>query len=136
MPKKILFVEDDEGFYNIFSVPLKMKGYDVVRVADGNLAVEKIIAEKPDLILLDIVLPGVSGLDILKELRVREETKAMKVVMLTNFGSDENINKAMEYGSNDYLMKYNIVPSELPAKIAGLLGEKEESVVKMIEPES
>jgi DNA-binding response OmpR family regulator len=133
MPKKILFVEDDEGFFNIFSVPLKMKGYDVVHVSDGSLAVEKIVAEKPDLVLLDIVLPGTSGLDILKELREREETKEIKIVMLTNFGSDDNINKAMEYGSNDYLMKYNIVPSELPAKIAGLLGESQETVVTVTE---
>lgn len=133
MSKKILFVEDDEGFFNIFSVPLKMKGYNVVHVSDGSLAVEKIIIEKPDLVLLDIVLPGTSGLDILKELREREETKEVKIVMLTNFGSDDNISKAMEYGSNDYLMKYNIVPSELPAKIAGLLGETQESVVKVME---
>ncbi len=133
MPKKILFVEDDEGFFNIFSVPLKMKGYDVVHVSDGSLAVEKTITEKPDLILLDIVLPGTSGLDILKELREREETKSVVIVMLTNFGSDENITKAMEYGSNDYLMKYNIVPSELPNKIAGFLGETQDSGVKMME---
>ena len=66
MPKKIMFVEDDEGFYNIFSVPLKMKGYEIIRVAEGTSAVEKIITENPDLVLLDIVLPGVSGLDILK----------------------------------------------------------------------
>ena len=133
MPKKILFVEDDEGFFNIFSVPLKMKGYDVVHISDGSLAVEKTISEKPDLILLDIVLPGTSGLDILKELRERDETKSVVVIMLTNFGSDENISKAMEYGANDYLMKYNIVPSELPNKIAGFLGETQESVVKVIE---
>jgi DNA-binding response OmpR family regulator len=133
MPKKILFVEDDEGFFNIFSVPLKMKGYDVVHVADGSLAVEKAISEVPDVILLDIVLPGTSGLDILKELREREETKAIKIVMLTNFGSDDNITKAMEYGASDYLMKYNIVPSELPAKIAGFLGETQESVVTVTE---
>ena len=133
MAKKILFVEDDQGFFNIFSVPLKMKGYEVVHVADGGQAVDKVLTENPDLVLLDIVLPGVSGLDILKELKEREETKHIKIVMLTNFGSDENINKAMEYGSNDYLMKYNIVPSELPAKIAGLLGEAQESVVKVME---
>lgn len=69
----------------------------------------------------------------MKELREREETKTLKIVMLTNFGSDDNINKAMEYGSNDYLMKYNIVPSELPTKIAGLLGETQESVVRVTE---
>lgn len=133
MAKKILFVEDDEGFYNIFSVPLKMKGYDVVRVVDGNYAVEKIIVEKPDLVLLDIVLPGTSGLEILKELREREETQSVVVVMLTNFGSDENVSKAMEYGANDCLMKYNIVPSELPDKIASLLGESQNFNVKVME---
>jgi len=53
--------------------------------------------------------------------------------MLTNFGSDDNIAKAMEYGASDYLMKYNIVPSELPTKIAGFLGETQESVVTVTE---
>ena len=133
MPKKIMFVEDDEGFYNIFSVPLKMKGYEIVRVAEGSSAVEKIITENPDLVLLDIVLPGISGLDILKELRERDETKSTVVIMLTNFGSDENISRAMECGANDYLMKYNIVPSELPDKIAAYLGESQEFAVKMTE---
>ncbi|HNU76390.1 MAG TPA: response regulator [bacterium] len=132
MPKKIFFVEDDEGFYNIFSVPLKMKGYDIVRVSEGSSAVERIITEKPDLILLDIVLPGMSGLDILKELREREETQSVVVIMLTNFGSDENISRAMEYGANDYLMKYNIVPSELPDKIALFLGEDQDFNVKVM----
>ncbi|HPD73670.1 MAG TPA: response regulator [Patescibacteria group bacterium] len=132
MPKKIFFVEDDEGFYNIFSVPLKMKGYDIVRVSEGTSAVERIITEKPDLILLDIVLPGMSGLDILKELREREETQSVVVIMLTNFGSDENISRAMEYGANDYLMKYNIVPSELPDKIALFLGEDQDFNVKVM----
>lgn len=117
MPKKILFVEDDDNFYNVFSVPLKMKGYDVVHVADGSAAMEKVISEKPDLVLLDIILPGTSGLDILKEIKENQDTKNTKVVMLTNFGNDENINKAMEYGADDYLMKYNVVPSELPEKI-------------------
>lgn len=133
MPKKIMFVEDDEGFYNIFSVPLKMKGYEIVRVAEGSSAVEKIITENPDLVLLDIVLPGTSGLDILKELRERDETKSTVVIMLTNFGSDENISRAMKCGANDYLMKYNIVPSELPDKIAVYLGESQEFAVKMTE---
>mgnify|MGYP000937481773 FL=1 len=132
MPKKIFFVEDDEGFYNIFSVPLKMKGYDIVRVSEGTSAVERIITEKPDLILLDIVLPGMSGLDILKELREREETQSVVVIMLTNFGSDENISRAMEYGANDYLMKYNIVPSELPDKIGLFLGEDQDFNVKVM----
>jgi DNA-binding response OmpR family regulator len=123
MPKKILFVEDDENFYNVFSVPLRMKGYEVVHVADGSVAMEKALLEKPDLALLDIILPGTSGLDILKELKENPDTKNMKIIMLTNFGNDENVSKAMEYGADDYLMKYNIVPSELPDKIGVYLGD-------------
>lgn len=133
MPKKILFVEDDENFYNVFSVPLKMKGYDVVHVADGSVAVEKALLEKPDLVLLDIILPGTSGLDILKELKENIDTKNAKVVMLTNFGNDENVSKAMEFGADDYLMKYNIVPSELPDKIGVYLGDASASGVRMVE---
>ncbi len=132
MSKKILFVEDDEGFYNLFSAALSMRGYKIIRVADGSLAIEKAKLEKPDLILLDIILPGMSGLDILKELKEGSDTKDIKVVMLTNFGTDENVNKAVELGSDDYLMKYNVVPSELPDKIASLLGETSDNGIKVI----
>lgn len=132
MTKKILFIEDDEGFYNLFSSALNMKGYEVVHVPEGSQAVEKVKVEKPDLILCDIILPGMSGLDVLKELKETEETKNIKIVMLTNFGTDENVNKAVELGADDYLMKYNVVPSELPDKIASLLGENTDSGIKVI----
>ena len=132
MGKKIVFVEDDEGFFNLFSAALNMKGYDVIHVPEGAQAVEKIKVEKPDLVLLDIILPGMSGLDVLKELKETEETKYVKIVMLTNFGTDDNVNKAMELGADDYLMKYNVVPSELPDKIATLLGEASDSGVKVV----
>lgn len=132
MAKKILFVEDDEGFFNLFSAALSMRGYNIVHVSDGSLAVEKAKLEKPDLILLDIILPGMSGLDILKEIKESDETKDIKVVMLTNFGTDANVAKAVELGSDDYLMKYNVVPSELPNKIAFLLGETNDSGIHVV----
>lgn len=128
---KVLFVEDDQAFYNLCSMELKMKGYDVVHVADGSIAVEKIRSETPDLVLLDIVLPGMNGLDILKEMKEDEDLKSIKVAMLTNFGMDENVNKAMDLGADDYFMKYNIVLSELPDKIGALLGSKKDSNVKV-----
>ncbi len=122
MPKKIVVVEDDQAFYNLCAPELKLKGYDVVHVADGNMAVSRIREEMPDLILLDIILPGINGLDILRELKEAEETAEVAVIMLTNFGTDENISKAVELGADDYLMKYNLVPSELPEKLAPYLG--------------
>ncbi len=126
-----MFVEDDESFFNIFSVPLKMRGYEVAHVADGSRAMDAIMREKPDLVLMDIILPGMSGLDILKEMKENLDTKEIKVVMLTNFGNDENVNKAVEYGAEDYYMKYNVVPSELPEKIAILLGETPDTGIKV-----
>ena len=131
MPKKILIVEDDVAFYNLCSIELKIKGYEVLHVADGSMAVSRIREEKPDLILLDIILPGINGLDILKELKEAEETVATPVVMLTNFGTDDNISKAVELGADDYLMKYNLVPSELPDKLAPYLGEESEAGVAL-----
>ena len=131
MTKKILFVEDDAGFYGIFSAALEMKGYTVIHVPDGGQAVQKVLDEKPDLILLDIILPVLSGLDILRQLKENEETQNIKVIMLTNFGTDDNVKRAMELGADDYLMKYNVVPSELPDKVANILGEGSESDVKV-----
>ena len=124
MPKKIVVVEDDQAFFNLCSTELKLKGYDVVHVPDGNMAVSRIREEMPDLILLDIILPGINGLDILRELKEAEETAEIAVVMLTNFGTDENISKAVELGADDYLMKYNLVPSELPEKLGPYLGDE------------
>ena len=131
MPKKILDVEDDQAFFNVCATELKLKGYDVVHVADGNLAVAKIKEEAPNLVLLDIILPGVNGLDILRELKESDDTKEIKVVMLTNFGTDDNISKAVELGADDYFMKYNVVPSELSEKLAPYLGEASDSGVSL-----
>ncbi len=131
MAKKILIVEDDQSFYNLCAMELKIKGYDVVHVPDGNMAVSRIREEKPNLILLDIILPGINGLDILKELKEAEETVETPVIMLTNFGTDENISKAVELGADDYLMKYNLVPSELPEKLAPYLGDASDAGVAL-----
>lgn len=131
MAKKILVVEDDANFFTLIKTPLEIKQYTVVHVSNGMEAVGRIKEEKPDLVLLDIVMPGANGLDILKELKEGEDTKGIKVVMLTNFGTDDNINKAMGLGADDYFMKYNVVPSELPDKIATYLGDTPSSGVSV-----
>lgn len=129
--KKIVVVEDDQAFYNLCATELELKGYKVVHVPDGQTAVSRIREEKPDLILLDIILPGINGLDILEELKAADETADIAVIMLTNFGTDENISKAVELGADDYLMKYNLVPSELPEKLAPYIGEDSEAGVML-----
>ncbi len=132
MASKILIVEDDIPLYNLYKTELELKGYSVSNVSDGNLAYDAIKSQKPALVLLDLMLPNKNGLQILEELKSQEETKAIKVTILTNFGNEDNVSKALELGAEDYIMKYNIVPSELSDKVASYLGDAENSAVKLV----
>lgn len=131
MSKNILVVEDDVQFYTLYGTELQTRGYKVSNVSDGSLAVQAIKDQSPDLVLLDLVLPGRNGLDILREIRSQQEFENLKVVILTNYGGEENVSTALELGATDYVMKYKIVPSELADKIASLFGESGDSPVKM-----
>lgn len=133
MARKILIIEDDMPLYNLYKTELELKGYEVTNVADGNLGFEAVHTQQPDLVLLDLMLPGKNGLQILEELKTNDETKDIKVTMLTNFGNEDNVSKALELGAEDYIMKYNIVPSELSDKVSSLLGDAQESAVKFVE---
>ncbi len=133
MAKKIVIVEDDTSLYNLYKIELETKGYDIVNVADGSLALNTIKEQKPDLVLLDLMLPGKNGLQILEELKADTEGKANRVIMLTNFGNEDNVSRALELGAEDYIMKYNIVPSELSEKVASLLGDASDSAVKFVQ---
>lgn len=128
---KILLIEDDMALANLYKTELQLREYQVVHVSDGSKALEAIKSEKPDLILLDIMLPGKNGLQILQDMREDESLSDMKVVMLTNFGNEENVSTALEQGALDYIMKYKIVPAELADKISSYLGENSESVVSV-----
>lgn len=129
--KKILIIEDDQSLYNVYSAELKLRGYNVSHCADGLKAMSVIEDTKPDLILLDIILPGRNGLEILEEIMSIEKYSDINVIMVTNYGNDENVKRALELGASDYVLKYNIVPSELSKKVAQALGEDTESSVKL-----
>jgi len=131
MNKKVLIVEDDMALFNMYSVELKIKGYDVLNVNDGLQALSKAKEFRPDIILLDIMLPGMNGLNILTELKADPQTMDMPIIMLTNYGSEDNVKKALESGATDYIMKYKILPSELADKIEVVLGSSTESDVKI-----
>jgi len=131
MSKSILVIEDDIQFYTLYGTELQTRGYKVSNVSDGSLAVQTIKDQQPDLVLLDLVLPGRNGLDILREIRSQQEFEELKVVILTNYGGEENVSTALELGATDYVMKYKIVPSELADKIASLFGDSDSSAVKM-----
>ena len=129
--KKILIIEDDQSLYNVYSAELKLRGYDVAHEADGMHAMAAVEDYKPDLILLDIILPGRNGLEILEDIKSQKDLSEIKVLMVTNYGNDSNVKKALELGAFDYVLKYNVVPSDLSEKVSQALGEDSDSTVKL-----
>ncbi len=129
--KKVLIIEDDLSIYKVYSAELKLRGYEVEHEANGMKAMNVIEEFQPDLILLDIILPERNGLEVLEDITSREDLKDIKVLMVTNYGNDANVKKALELGAEDYVLKYNVVPSELSEKVSQILGEETDSPVKI-----
>lgn len=124
LKQKILLVEDDNFLAQMYYLKLKNVGYDVEIAYDGEEALEKINILKPDVVLLDLRLPKISGFDVLKNIRENEQTKEIPVIVLSNLGEKEDIERASELGANDYLIKAHFTPTEVVEKIVNVLEEK------------
>lgn len=119
MPKQqtILLVEDDGFLVQMYASKLEMEGFKVLAAVDGEKALRIIKKEHPDLILLDILLPKKDGFQVLKELKQDESVKDIPVVVLSNLGQREDIEKCFSLGAVDYLIKAHFIPSEVIAKL-------------------
>lgn len=115
--KKIMIVEDDAFVMDIYKLKLTQDGYDVMLAADGSEAVEKLKSAKPNLILLDIQMPKMSGLEVLEKIKKDDNLKNIPVILLTNLSQKAEITKGLELGANDYLIKSHFTPSEVLSKI-------------------
>jgi len=122
-PKRILLVEDDEGLANIYVTRLTTEGFDVRRVANGEEALAAALSYKPDLVVLDVMMPKVSGFDVLDILRNTPETANLKVIMLTALSLDSDVERAKALGVDDYLVKSQVVISDVVDKIRQHLSE-------------
>lgn len=120
-PKKILLVEDDKFLSEMYATKLTASGFDVEVSFDGQDALTKIKEKKPDLILLDIVLPKMDGFELLQFLRKDDSTKEILVIILTNLGQKEEVEKGLKLGANDYIIKAHFTPTEVVAKAKKLL---------------
>lgn len=103
--KKILIIEDDKFLLKLYSDKLIREGFDVSMAITGEEGLSKVAQEKPDLILLDIILPQKNGFEILSELKLKSEFKQIPVIALTNLGQESDIKTGMELGAADYLVK-------------------------------
>jgi DNA-binding response OmpR family regulator len=107
MDKKILFVEDEPSLQKAISEVLTQEGYKVLKAADGEEGLKVAQAEKPHLILLDLILPKKDGFEVLKELKADEKTKDIPVIVLTNLEGIGDVEKALSLGATTYLVKAN-----------------------------
>lgn len=120
--KKILLVEDDDSLANVYLARLEVEGFIVKRVPNGEDALASAQEFKPDLVLLDVMMPKVSGFDVLDILRNTPDTANLKIIMLTALSQDSDKARANELGADDYLVKSQIVISDVVDKIKQHLG--------------
>lgn len=121
--KKILFIEDESALQKTFGEILKQEGYEKIAALDGETGLRLAKTEKPDLVLLDLILPKVYGLDVLKKLKENKETKDIPVIVLTNLEGMGDIDKSLELGATTYLVKAQYSLEEVVEKIKKALGE-------------
>lgn len=120
--KRILLVEDDDALASVYQTRLEAEGFTIQRVPNGEDALASALAFKPDLILLDVMMPKVSGFDVLDILRNTPETTNIKIVMLTALSQDSDKERARNLGVDDYLVKSQVVIADVVEKIKAHLG--------------
>ena len=114
--KRILLAEDDRFLRRAEEAALKRAGFVVLAAADGEEALRMAIAEKPDLVLLDLIMPKLQGFEVLKALKADPGTATIPVVVLSNLGQDGDVQRALEGGAVAYLVKANLSLDELVSR--------------------
>ena len=115
--KKILFIEDESALQKTFGDMLKSQEYEIISALNGEIGLRLAQTKNPDLILLDLTLPKLHGLEVLKKLKQAPETKEIPVIILTNLEDMQNIEKALSLGATTYLVKANYTLEDIIEKI-------------------
>lgn len=122
--KKVLVVEDDSLLQDMLAQQLGKDSWEVSYAKNGEQALELARSVRPDIILLDLMLPGVSGYDILADLKKDPDFNRIPVIILSNLGQQEDIDKGLQLGAADYMIKSNFTLDEVSAKMAALLQKR------------
>jgi DNA-binding response OmpR family regulator len=129
-PAKILLVDDDMTLHEMYAERLRAEGYNIVSAYDGEEALEKSMKEKPDIILLDIMMPKINGIDVMKKLREDEDGPMSKtpIILLTALVQEINKIKSMMKDFDQYLVKSEIMPGDIITAIEKSLSKAKERV--------
>jgi len=114
--KKIMIVEDDRFLRDLLLQKLEIEGFEVSVAIDGETGYKKILEEKPDLVLLDLILPGIDGFQVLERIKTNKDFSA-PVIILSNLGQKEDIERGLQLGARDYIIKAHYTPGEIVEKI-------------------
>ena len=117
----VALIEDDPLIAEMYTTKFTKEGYDIKHAADGAAGLELVKKEKPDIILLDIIMPKMDGFQVLTELRKEATFKDTPVIMLTNLGQEEDVQKGRALGATDYFIKTNFTPAAIVDKVKGIL---------------
>ena len=119
--KKILIIEDDKFLRELISHKLSGEGFAVSEAVDGEEGVKKTKEDNPDLVLLDLILPGIDGFEVLSKIKEDPKASSIPVIILSNLGQREEIEKGLKLGAVDYLIKAHFTPGEIIEKIKSVL---------------
>lgn len=120
---RILVVEDDKFLRQILVTKIKKEGYSVIEAVTGEEGVAKVVEEKPHIVMLDLVLPGIGGFDVLAKIKGDRSTSDIPVIILSNLGSREDIDRAMSLGAREFMVKAHHSPQEIIEHIQKALEE-------------
>lgn len=121
--KSILLVEDDEFLAELYATKLNLEGFEVSLAVNGEKGLKLAKEVAPDLILLDIILPKMDGFEVLKGIKSDPNIKNIPVILLTNLSQKDEVQKGLDLGAVDYLIKAHFMPSEVVKKIKQIIGE-------------
>lgn len=121
---RVLVVEDDKFLRELITRKLEAENFYVIEAIDGEEGIKKASEEKPDIVLLDIVLPGIDGFEILKRMKADPGLSKIPVIMLTNLGQRDDVERGIEMGADDYLIKAHFTPSEIIERVKKVMREK------------
>jgi DNA-binding response OmpR family regulator len=120
---KVLIIEDDSFISDMYRLKLEAEGFNVKVAEDGQKGLEQLNKEKPDLVLLDVVMPKMDGFTVLQNIKEDPEIQDVPVVLLTNLGQKDSVEKGLKMGALDYVIKAHFTPSEVVEKVREILNK-------------